>query len=197
MSSGSAARPPSRLVLRRSGWSTVQRKRMMGGIASGASLKERNDAGHVAEIDEPEEREKERGPTETITTHRLHDDAVFDELDGRLGMVARTAWCLACVGACGQREDRAADDRCEHGDDGDLVERRCDVLPAQNRVDGWEIECDHVCFLTLSSCALSFSRTYVRRGLVRGGWAEASDPGTPVLPIRGATPKTRVRGASR
>ena len=98
---------------------------------------------------------------------------------------------------CGQREDRAANDRRKHGDDGDLVERWCDILPAQNGVDGRELECDHVCFLTLSSCALSFSRAYVRRGLVRGGWAAASSPGTPVLPIRGATPKTRARGASR
>ena len=61
-----------------------QREEQRDGHAGrGRHLEDRDDAGHVAEVDEDEQAEQERRPARPVLAHRLHDDLVLDELDDR------------------------------------------------------------------------------------------------------------------
>jgi len=52
-----------------------------GDARRGRHVDDRDDAGDVAQVDEHEDRQEERRPAEAVLAHRLHDDAVLDELD--------------------------------------------------------------------------------------------------------------------
>ena len=51
----------------------------------------------------------------------------------------------------GEQEQHDADQRRGDGDEGDLVERREDVLPTQDLVDRWELESEHVVSVSVVS----------------------------------------------
>ena len=78
---------------------------------------------------------------------------LLDILDDRLGQVAHTARRLEPVRPSGDQEDPDRDQRGQHADDGDLVEARWapHVAPADEFVDRWEFECEHVEFRSLSA----------------------------------------------
>jgi hypothetical protein len=118
-----------------------QRNRQTGG---GWHLQDRNDAGQVGQVDEDEQAHQERGPTQSLLANRLHDDAVLDEIDDRLGKVPHAAGSLGVVLARGQIEDRQPDQGREDGDQPDLVEGREDVLPSEDCIDRREFESEHV-----------------------------------------------------
>ena len=70
-----------------------------------------------------------------VAAHRLHDDLVLDELDASLGQVADAGRGDHRILARCQQEHDDADQRRGTGDERDLVERREEVLPTQDRVD--------------------------------------------------------------
>jgi len=106
-------------------------------------LQERDDSRDVAEIDEREKAEEEWSPSEPVTTHCLHDDAVFDELDDRFGEVTNAFGGRLRIFAAGEQEHDRSDERCRDSDDRDLVERRKEILPTEDLVDRRELEGDH------------------------------------------------------
>ena len=74
-------------------------------------LQERNDSGNVAEVDEREQAQQERGPTKTVTAHGLHDDSVFDELNDAFGEVTYALRCNLGVFTASQQENNGANQR--------------------------------------------------------------------------------------
>ena len=80
---------------------------------------------------------------EPLAAHGLHHDAVLDELDRDLGEVAHALRSDHRILPGRDQEHDRADQGREHGDECDLVERREDVLPAQDLVDRWELEGEH------------------------------------------------------
>jgi len=127
--------------------------------------------GQVAQVNEDEQAEQERGPAQAVLAHRLHDDAFFDELDGAFGQVAHALRGDLRVLAHGQQEHEDADQCRGDGDQGDLVERGEQVLPAQDRVDQREFE--RVCEHRVRSCVTG-GRVSGRGGQVR--WRRTSSP---------------------
>ncbi len=114
-----------------------------GDTRRGGHLQDRHDAGEVAQEDEHEQAEQERGPSKPLFAHGLHDDAVFDELNRRLGQVANAGRRHCGVLAAGKQKHEAANYRCGNGDERDLVERRKEVVPAQDFVDWWKFKTEH------------------------------------------------------
>ena len=96
--------------------------------------------GTLQDVDEDEHRQEERRPTKTRTSHRLHDDVLLDELDGDLGEVARTLRRGLVITIRGDQEQHGSNQRGSDRDEHDLVDARRDVLPAQQRVDRWEVK---------------------------------------------------------
>ncbi len=103
-------------------------------------VQDRDDARQVAQIDENEQRQQERGPAHARLAHRRHDDLVLDELDEQLREVADALGRLGTVLAGSDQEDHDADQRRGDGDERDLVEGREQVAPTEDFVQGREFE---------------------------------------------------------
>ena len=94
----------------------------------------------MLQMDEDEHRQEEGRPAEAGAAHRLHDDVLFDELDGDLREVTSTLRCGLVVAIRGDEEEHGADQRSGDRDEHDLVDAGSDVLPTQQRVDRREVE---------------------------------------------------------
>ena len=106
----------------------------------------RDDAGDVAEEDEDEQAEEERGPAEARLAEGLHDDALLDELDGGLGQVAGARRCLLRIGAAGEQEQHDADERSRTAISAILLNVGKMSLPTKDFVDRRELESRTRCF---------------------------------------------------
>ena len=109
-------------------------------------LQERNDSGNVAEINECEKREEEWCPAKAIAAHRLHNNAVLNELDCALCNVANTARSSFGALATSQHKHHGANGCRKYCDERDFIERREEFLPAKDLVNRRELKSDHVRF---------------------------------------------------
>ena len=127
------------------------RQRQRDGDAGGRRHgDDRHDPGDVAEEDEDEQAQQERGPLQADLP------SVCMTMPSSMNSIEVSARLRAPAGRpSGRAGRRAGTTRCRsaprNGDEGDLVERREDVLPAQDLVDRWELESEHVVSVSVVS----------------------------------------------